>query len=271
MTTKCYDISGLGVRFAGLSAELAERFESPWSLFERPDLEQVVLDARITVEGAAVPDGIIGAESMRTIFAGASARFEMVGGKATIDDSGSFDVRLAPSGAATQFIALLNLSLAGLAWRTSRGAGAILHSAAIVLDDRAVVLVGPSGSGKSTWAQLATEAGAPSLGDDLVLLDGSRGRIEALSNPIRRRFGSIGPGRWPLGALLIPRHGSTASLGPANSMLLAARIVGNLPWVGETLSPTLSAFVDELVARVPAYTLTFAKDASFLKLLRDRL
>jgi len=195
----------------------------------------------------------------------------MEGGSATIADSGEFDVLLAPSGAATQFVALLNLSVAGLAWRMSRGTGAILHSAAVVIDDRAVVLVGPSGSGKSTWAQLAMDAGLRGLGDDLVLLDGSRGRIEALANPIRPRFGLHGPGRWPLGALLIPRHGPTASLSPVDSRLLAARVVANLPWVAETLSPALNAFVDELIAHTPAYELTFAKDASFLELLRDTL
>ena len=57
--------------------------------------------------------------------------------------------------------------------------------------------------------------------------------------------------RWPLAAVLIPHHGATASLAPADPTLLPARLVANLPWVADTLSASLNDFIDELIATVP--------------------
>ena len=265
---RCFDISGLVVRFTGLPDTIAERFVDAWPLFERRDPGQIFLDVHVSVEGEPVPDGTVDGKSMRTTFEEQSARFSMKGGSALASEAGRFEVRLAPSGASTQFIALLNFTLAGLAWRMSRAGGAIVHAAGILLGERAVILVGPSGSGKSTWVRLAIEAGARNIGDDLVLLDGSGGRIEVLGTPLRsRRFGSPGPGRWPLAAALLPCHGATASLDPADPRILHARVVANLPWVADAMCPALTRFVDTLIAGVPFRTLTFAEDASFVPVI----
>jgi len=269
---RCFDLSGLGVRFADLPDAIARRFGEAWPRFEKPDLERPFLDVRVRIEGDPVPDGTVAAKSMRTRFDPRSARFDMEGGAALALDAGRIEVTLAPSGPATQWNALLNLTLAGLAWRLSRTSGAILHAGGILLGDRAVVLVGSSGSGKSTWVKLATEAGVRSLSDDLVVLDASSGRIEALGTPIRTRdFGSPGPGRWPLRALLFPRHGSPVSLDAIDPMQVHARLLANLPWVAETMSPPLTRFVDDLVASVPCATLTFARDATFIPLIESFL
>src|SRR5262245_44012557 len=184
---RCFDLSGLGVRFSGLPEPIAKGFDGAWPRFERPDLEHPFLDVRVRIEGRPVPDGIVDAKAMRTRFDPLAARFDMKGGAAHAFEPGRLDVALAPSGPGTQFAALLNLTLAGLAWHLSRAGGTILHAAGILLGERAVVLVGSAGSGKSTWVRIATAAGVRSLSDDLVVLRTSSGRIEALGTPIRTR------------------------------------------------------------------------------------
>ncbi len=247
---------------------IAEQFAEAWPRFETPDSGEAFLDVRVSVGGDPVPDGTVDAKAMRTTFDAGSAGFAMKGGTAHAVDSGRLDVCLAPSGASTQFIALLNLTLAALAWRMSRTRGVVLHSAGIILRDRAVVLVGPAGSGKTTFVRLATDAGARSLGDDLVLLDGSRGQVDALGTPLRPRpFGSPGPGRWPVAAVLLPRHGAAAAIDTAAPAILHARLVANLPWIAEAMSPTAMRFVDDLIAHVPFRTLTFAMDSSFMAVI----
>jgi len=265
---RCFDISGLGVRFTGLTEPISRRFGRTWSPFERPELAHTFLEVRARIEGAAVPDGTVAAKSMRSRFGALSAWFDTEEGAARAGDDGRLDVRLAPSGAGTQFTALLNLTLAGLAWRLSRSGGAIVHAGGALFGDRAVLLVGPSGSGKSTWVRLAVGAGARSLSDDLVFLDASRGRVEALGSPIRtREYGSPGPGRWPLRALLFPRHGAVASIAPIDRIRIQAGLFANLPWIAETMSPALTGFVDRLIASVPCGTLAFPPDASFLPVI----
>jgi hypothetical protein len=262
---RSFDLSGLGVRFSGLPEPIARGFEGAWLRFEKPDLEHPFLDVRVRIAGDPAPDGIVAAKAMRTRFDPLSARFDMQGGAAHAFDAGRLDVTLAPSGPATQFASLLNLTLAGLAWHLSRAGGAILHAGGILLGERAVVLVGSAGSGKSTWVRLATEAGARSLSDDLVVLQASSGRIEALGTPVRTRdFGSPGPGRWPLGAVLFPRHGNPVSLDPIDPIQAHARLFANLPWVSETMSEPLTRFVDDLLSSVPCALLTFDREPTFI-------
>ncbi len=57
----------------------------------------------------------------------------------------------------------------------SRGS-VVMHGAAVVLDQRAVVLLGPSGHGKSTLAAAFGVAGHPVLADDCVVIDTDGGR-----------------------------------------------------------------------------------------------
>lgn len=57
-----------------------------------------------------------------------------------------------------------------LAWIADSLDAEMIHGAAVVVDDRAVLLIGPSGSGKSTLALAAIRAGLPILGDDYLLV-----------------------------------------------------------------------------------------------------
>ena len=53
----------------------------------------------------------------------------------------------------------------------------------------------------------------------------------------------------------------------AATTILHARLVANLPWIAEAMSPAAVRFVDDLIALVPFRTLTFAKDSSFIAVI----
>jgi len=165
--------------------------------------------------------------------------------------------------------AVHNLLLPAIAWHLAdRRAGALVHGAAVVIDGRAHVLAGPEGSGKSTFATVAGAAGVDVLGEDLVLLDGAGGRVDAVAAPYRvERATRRGPGRWPLAGILFPRHGAAPSIAPASDLAGVARLAANLPYVAGTDAGI--AVARAIAARVPLRELTFAPDPSFLALLRD--
>jgi len=55
-------------------------------------------------------------------------------------------------------------------WLVNESGRAFLHAAAVVANDKAVLVVGPSGAGKSTFTIRALEAGLPIIGDDYVVM-----------------------------------------------------------------------------------------------------
>ena len=57
-----------------------------------------------------------------------------------------------------------------LHWLVNESGRAFLHAAAVVADDKAVLVVGPSGAGKSTFTAQALQAGLPIIGDDYVVM-----------------------------------------------------------------------------------------------------
>ena len=150
--------------------------------------------------------------------------------------------------------------------------GAMLHAAGIVLEGRAFVLIGAEGSGKTTWTLRAREAGADVLSDDIVVVTRSAsGAFEALSTPFRSaQYGTLLAGRWPIAALLLPEHGAPARLRPVPGLALRARLFANLPFVVEALATDtrVADVMDALATSVPARTLTFSPDPSFVPWLR---
>jgi hypothetical protein len=85
-----------------------------------------------------------------------------------------------------------------LAWR-SGGTRVLLHGAAVVVDDHAVVMCAASGSGKSTLAASLCARGAGYLTDEIVAYDAERHLVHPYAKPITLRAGS-----WPLVDLQAP-------------------------------------------------------------------
>ena len=93
-------------------------------------------------------------------------------------------------------------------------------------------ITGVPGAGKSTWVKHAVAGGAMPISDDVVLLDTSGPNAELMGSPFRvRDFGPPGPGRWPLAAILLSRHGDAPSLKPVPPALVRIRLASNFPWV----------------------------------------
>ncbi len=74
-----------------------------------------------------------------------------------------------------QPIVLQNFLRVSAAYIALRRGGLLLHSAAIVIDDRAHLFVGRSGAGKTTLSRKALAAGCKVLSDDAVMVLPSRG------------------------------------------------------------------------------------------------
>jgi hypothetical protein len=265
---RTFDLSGIVVRVLGLPEELDDALARRWSAFvaaaAEPHLTVVLGDAPGPAAAAEASPVDMGDDS-------AAARFETSGGGIVVDPAGRAELRLALASTPEELHTLINLLLAAVAHVAPYRGALVVHGAGIVVDGRAYVLVGPSGSGKSTWVDLAAPIVHP-ISDDLLGIDASGRAVEVLALPFRRYPApSAGPGRWPLGALLLPGHGPTARLEPAEPRVARAALLGNLPHIAPArrLNPVVSAVVDRIIAHARLRRLVFAKDPGFVDLLRS--
>jgi hypothetical protein len=203
---------------------------------------------------------------------GTAATYGTPNGTCRVEPGGRATVRLAPGDTAARRLTLQNFVRAAIAFLLPSRGGAAIHAAGIVLDGRGFVLPGASGAGKSTASSLAESRGALVVSDDLVLVDGADGRAVLLGSPFRSTHPvACPPGRWPLAGILIPEKGTTPSLRPAVPLLVKARLLSNLTFVADLVAddPRVAAVIGRLAAEVPSAVLTFARDPSFIELLRS--
>lgn len=180
--------------------------------------------------------------------------------------------------AAEHFAPVLeNLLRAAYAYRLAEGRGALIHSAGVVVDGRAFLLIGASGAGKTTASRLVLEQGGAVLSDDLNALRLHAGagaeaeRIEVEKLPFTGDLGEVGEpaGRWPLAAILRLRQGLEDGVRPLSqgtalaTLVAAAPIVNRDPYRREPLLGTL----EEVARRLPAYELTFRLGADLRSIL----
>ncbi len=258
-------MSGMIVRLRGADAALATAIGSRWAAFgshARP----AWLDVTI-VEGRG-PFGGGPPLAATLVDEGEPLRYETPEGRIAVDRSGAAELVLAAGPAAERLYTVVNLVLAALASTAPVHGALVLHAAGIVVRGRGFVLLGPSGSGKSTWCALAAGAAEP-ISDDLVGVDAGGSTIDVLALPFRRTPPQAGPGRWPLGALLLPAHGSTPRVDPVDPRIAQAMVVANLPHVPPSgrIAGRVPALIDRILHGVPVQRLTFARDARFLDLL----
>lgn len=265
-----FDVSGLGVVVEGLTPPLAARLAEAWAPFAAPadaSFLHVVAEAAAPAEDPAPFTG----KGMLATFEGALARYRMREGEAEVPAAGVVRVRLEATTETKQHYALLNLVLAAFAWRLPARGGAVLHAAGIVLDERAFLLVGAEGAGKTTWARIARDRGLRVLGDDVVLVDGAAGAIEAIASPFRaEECGALAPGRWPLAAILGSVHADAAALEADTPLRAHARLHANVPFAIDGLdhNPALRETLDRLAATSRPLRLLWRPDPSFLDPLR---
>jgi hypothetical protein len=265
------DLSGIPLRLRLDDPPLGRRLAAEWPRYLGGPTDDPWLDLAVEVGGAPAPEGPLQTQDARAELTSEGARFCSVEGRIEIPRQGLAHCRLAPAPEGRRFYTLVNLICAGLAFRLPERGGLLLHAAAVVLDGRAFVLCGAAGTGKSTWAELARGAGARWLTDDLTFIDGADASVSVLSTPIRAyRPAPEPPGRFPLAALLLSEHGPCPRLAPVATLVATARLAANLPFVSAWIErqPSIARTVQALVARVPPRRLTFAREASFVELLR---
>ena len=265
------DLSGLGLRFEGLTPHLSAELGRQWPDYVRAEGVSPALVIRVEDDDRAMTPGRFMVGALQIDAAPDAVRFRGDEGEIVQDLPGAHAVaRLARGDEGRRFWALVNLACAAVGWRLlARGGGAV-HAAGVLVENKAYLLVGPSGCGKTTWARTAAEAGLPVLSDDCVLLDSAEGRLTALGSPFRARdFPSPGPGRWPVAAILLPRKAAAAALAPVTRLMLEARIAANLLFSAAAWDTHAAAAraAGMIAAGAPARTLSFRPDASWIPLV----
>jgi hypothetical protein len=265
------DISGLGLRFVGLTDVLSDELRRQWPAYVRPQGVSPALVIRIEDDERAMTPGRFMVGALQIDAAPHAVRFRGDEGEIVQDAPGASAVaRLAQGDAGRRFWALVNLTCAAVGWRLlARGGGAV-HAAGVLIGGNAFLLVGPAGCGKTTWARTAAEAGLPVLSDDCVLVDSAEGRLMALGSPFRAKdFQSPGPGRWPVAAILLPRPAPSPALTPVTRLMLEARVAANLLFSATAwdAQPAAARAASMIAAGAPARTLAFRPDASWIPLV----
>ena len=264
------DLSGLGLRFEGLTPLLSAELERQWPDYVRAQGVSPALVIRVEDDDRAMTPGRFMIGALQIDAAADAVRFRGDEGELVQDVPGARAVaRLAQGDAGRRFWALVNLTCAAVGWRLlARGGGAV-HAAGILIEERAYLLMGPSGCGKTTWARTAAEAGLPVLSDDCVLVDSSDGPLVALGSPFRaREFPSPGRGRWPVAAILQPQKAAAPSLAPVSRLMLEARIAANLLFSAAAWDThaAVARAAGMIAAGAPARILSFRPDASWIPL-----
>jgi len=272
VTRGAFDFSGLGIVLEGSSAaeEIAGLCRD-WAAYRAATSVPPFLALHVLEDRPAAEEGAVAPKGMSLSFDGTSATYRTSRGTCRVELDGHATVHLAPGTEAFRRFALQNLVRAAIAFLLPSRNGAAIHAAGIVLDGRGFVLPGASGAGKSTAAALAESRGALVVSDDLVLVEGADKGAVLLGSPFRSTHPSACPrGRWPLAGILLPEKGTTPSLRPATRLAVKARLLSNLTFVADLVAddPRVVAVVNRLAAEVPSAVLTFAREPSFVDLLK---
>jgi hypothetical protein len=265
------DLSGITIRIDGEDDGVLDLFETFWpdwisSPADRPDLA-----VRYRAEGQPPAqttrlDKILDADIQQD-----QASFITGEGRIVVRADGSADATVLEGYKEFRFFGLQNLLLAALTWILPLRDALVLHGAGIILDGSAVLLIGPENSGKTTWAGLAREAGVAPVSDDLLFVDCAGEHPCVLGSPFRAdTLQPCGPGRWPVALFLTPKHASEAELLDCSLLAFQAILAANLPFAAGQLGSggPLDRLLDRLPGMAGFRTLAFAKDPTFLPVLR---
>jgi hypothetical protein len=162
--------------------------------------------------------------------------------------------------------AIENYVRAAVAWQAASRGGALVHAASAVWRDRGYLFFGESGAGKSTLS--ASNRRARVVSDDLSLvLPAADGGLDLVGTPFRGTYeeGEAVPGRFALAAGFRIVKDTRAAVRQASRVLLLAGLVGNLPFVADSLGVRDDLFtaIERSFASLPLAYLHFRKDDSY--------
>lgn len=164
-----------------------------------------------------------------------------------------------------------NLFRALVSYRLFAGGTLVMHSAAFSDGERGFLFCGRSGAGKTTLCRLADQLGLKILSDELNAVAASPQGFALQAMPFAGDFGRMPMPAppLPLTGLLGLRQSDKSGLHACSQAVAVSRIVASCPYVNA--DPLLVGPLTEravlLVERVPLRVLSFAKDASFRKVL----
>ncbi len=150
------------------------------------------------------------------------------------------------------------------------GGGLLLHSAGIVINGGAWLMLGRSNAGKSTLAGAALAAGRPILSDDINLLrpDGAGGFVSGavpLTGDLRAHQIAGPDARFPVRGLLWLSQAETLGIEPMSAGEATARLLACCPVVNTDpyrLDRVLSV-IERVLSVLPMHTLKFRRDDPF--------
>lgn len=259
-------IGGLAIRVDGLRPSEEAELRWQWGRFRvEPPTDPWILANVTHLPGE--PEAPFDAKGLRVVREDGESVVSMPGARARVPDEGPTTVEVEGDDPGRNALAVINVLHATIAWRIVDRGGLLLHAASAVLDGRGFVLVGAEGAGKSTWARGMAASGAIALGDDIALVLPSASGFELCGSPLRaREFDGGSPGRWPLAAILLPRHAAEPSLSPVSNLEIHATLAANLPFATDRGIEPFLAVVGAL-ARTPARRLAFTRTDAGASLL----
>jgi hypothetical protein len=143
--------------------------------------------------------------------------------------------------------------------------GLLAHAAGMVRKGQAMIFPGHSGAGKSTFALLLAEAKAGKLlSDERMVVRELDGSLQAFGTPWAGTEDIASNGCAPLAGIFFLKHGERNHLREltAESALECLLPILSIPWYDPEVMSRIIAFAKHLLAKVPAYEMSFKPDRS---------
>jgi hypothetical protein len=159
-----------------------------------------------------------------------------------------------------------------VAYRLLAAGGLLLHSSGVVVGDRCFLFAGHSGAGKSTIAGLALEEGYGVLSDDLNLLlrDGKfwvSSQLPFAGTLHSETVTSV----CRVAGILRLQKASAHAIDPISRADAFSLIMSSAPFVNADsyVSDQLESTVSAIVETIPAWRLSFRKDAGLWPIIES--
>jgi hypothetical protein len=233
---------------------------SAWRLAEKPGLST----ADLTRDGQYAPRTILGADGIDLTGVNFRALVPLSASRGQ-GWLGTVEAReLVQANAIENFLRVFS------AHQALRRGGVVLHSAGLVVRNRAYLFGGRSGAGKTTLTRKGYRAGAGVLSDDVNLVLLGKGGYEAHAVPFTGEFGRSlaqtgGPAAYRVAGLVLLERGERLGVEPIRAAAAVARLLVACPFVNTeaAVSEPLLDVLTGLVARLPIIALRCRQEDGF--------
>lgn len=267
-----FDLSGLPVSISSDVPAIVEAFETAWKPFRVIGSQgsgQRLLDVVVLEDSKSFLNVEPISKDIRCAMVGARLEIHSRDAVASAGADGSCQVTVGVGPPMAQFYAVSNVLLAAMAWRLPQFGCVLLHAAALVVDQRAFVLVGPSGAGKSTWAWSGKADGAGFVSDDIVALQILESGVGVLSFPFRGNHPTpLPPARWALGAVLLPKWGHVPALEGVSPFSAHVAIEASVLFRDVLQDRGAVASIIDAILALPIHAMVFGPRGAFVDVLR---